>query len=712
VSLNGIAASAMSALKTNSAALSVVANNVSNLNTPGYARRIVNQQTLAAGGQLMGVDIASIQRVTNEFLAQEQLSAGGSAAQYDTMSDLFSQLNGLLGAPGDNQSLATGLTNLSAAFAAASQSPTSSASRTGVLNALNALASSFSSVSGTITGLQKQIDQQAVNSIGGANTLIKQIYDMNNQISTATASGDTASALLDQRDVALNNLAQMMGIKTTTNPDGSVNVATTDGVNLVSNTYAQLSYNGGAQNGAYGNISIQDLNPANGNLIGTPTALDPHLSGGSLKGLIDMRDQVLGGLNQTLGNLAQQTAQAFNAQSNANSSYPPPTSLSGRDTGLLGTDALNFSGKTTIAVTDSTGKLVSRIDVNFAAGTLSVNGGTATSIGSTVGSFAAALNSAMGGNGTASFANGQLSISANGSNGVVVQDDAATPSSRGGAGFSQFFGLNDVFQSQVPSITATGLSASDPSGLAAGGKITLSIKGPDGDIPKNVTVTTTAGQTIGDVVNALNTAMGGAATFTLNSDGSISSATSALYPGYTVNVTGDTTQRGSTNMSFSQIFGLGANAQSMQASAFSVTQAVATDPGRVGFAAPNITAATVPGDVILSAGDNAGAIALQNVINKSRSFGAVDGISAQASSLSDYAATFYQNLATQSNTVTANQTTQDDRLTEAQSRVTSNSGVSLDEELTSLSSFQQAYAAGARILTVVDKLYQTLLDIQ
>jgi len=75
VSLNGIAASAVSALKTNSAALGVVANNVSNLNTAGYARRIVNQQTLSAGGQLMGVDIASVQRVASQFLTQEMLSA-------------------------------------------------------------------------------------------------------------------------------------------------------------------------------------------------------------------------------------------------------------------------------------------------------------------------------------------------------------------------------------------------------------------------------------------------------------------------------------------------------------------------------------------------------------------------------------------------------------------------------------------------------------
>jgi flagellar hook-associated protein 1 FlgK len=80
--------------------------------------------------------------------------------------------------------------------------------------------------------------------------------------------------------------------------------------------------------------------------------------------------------------------------------------------------------------------------------------------------------------------------------------------------------------------------------------------------------------------------------------------------------------------------------------------------------------------------------------------------------LSDYAATFYQNVSTQSNSVTANQTTQDDRLTEAQSRQSSNSGVNLDEELSSLSTYQQSYAAGARMLTVVDQLYQTLLQIQ
>jgi flagellar hook-associated protein 1 FlgK len=628
------------------------------------------------------------------------------------MSGLFSQLNGLLGGPGDNQSLATQMTNLSAAFANASQAPTSSASRTGVTNALNGVAATFSSISGTISALQTQVDQQAVNSISTTNTLIKQIFDMNTQIRTATASGDQASGLLDQRDVALSNLAQVMGIKTSANPDGSVNVSTADGFNLVSNTYATLAYTGSAQNGAYGNITIQDINPANGQMIGSPTALDPHLSSGSLKGLIDMRDQVLGGLSQTLGNLAQQTALAFNGQANANATYPPPTALTGRDTGLLSGDALNFSGKTTLAVTDPSGNLVSRIDVDFGAGTLTVDGGPAAGIGTTVGSFAAALNTALGANGSASFIDGKLAVSASSGNGILVQDDAASPSLRGTTGFSQFFGLNDLFQSQVPSITATGLSAGDSSGLAAGGTINLSLKGPGGDIIKNSSIVTTAGQTVGNVVAALNAALGGAATFTLNPDGSISTATSALYSGYSLNVTGDTTQRGTTGMSFTQIFGLGTNAQAVQAASFNLTQAVRANPALIGFASPAITPASVAGDTIVSAGDNAGAIALQNLITKSQSFRAAGGIAAQTASLSDYTATFYQNISTQSNAITANQTTQDDRLTEANSRVSSVQGVNLDEELTSLSTYQRAYTAGARLLTVVDQLYQTLLQIQ
>jgi flagellar hook-associated protein 1 FlgK len=152
---------------------------------------------------------------------------------------------------------------------------------------------------------------------------------------------------------------------------------------------------------------------------------------------------------------------------------------------------------------------VSRIDVNFSAGTISVNGGAAAPIGTTVTSFTAALNTALGSNGSASFAGGKLSIAATGSNGILVQDNASSPSRRGGEGFSQFFGLNDIFQSQAPSVLTTGLSASDASGPGGGRQDFAFAQGAGRRHRARRVITTTAGQTIGDVVSALNTAMAG-----------------------------------------------------------------------------------------------------------------------------------------------------------------------------------------------------------
>ena len=477
--LNEIMSSALSALQTNTTALRVVSDNVSNVNTTGYARRVVNMGTLSAGGQLAGVDVSSITRVVDQYLNQETLSATSSSALYDTQSSVYDQLNALLGSPGDGTALTSQLSDVQTALGQAALSPTSSASQVGVLNSLQGLAGTISNLSSSLSSLQSQTDSQISSSIGSVNNLLSRVYTLNSQIKTASAAGDTSSALLDQRDLALQNLSQLIDVRTATQPDGRVTVMTQDGVSLVGDTYAQLSYSPSGTSGTYQPIALQNINPSTGQPIGQSQSLDSHLTGGSIKGLIDMRDGALIDLQNELGSFAQGVAQAFNAQHNANSAYPPPTSLDGRDTGLLSTDSLGFTGDTTIAITNSSGVLQHSIAVNFDAGTLSVDGGSATSFTQTVGGFTTALNGALGSNGSASFSDGQLSISATGSNGVVVQDDATTPSARGGVGFSQFFGLNDLFQSAAPSILSTGLSASDASGLASAVKSICRSRAPE-----------------------------------------------------------------------------------------------------------------------------------------------------------------------------------------------------------------------------------------
>ncbi|HVZ69668.1 MAG TPA: flagellar hook-associated protein FlgK [Rhizomicrobium sp.] len=711
MSLNGILSSALTALQTNTAALRVVSNNVANMNTPGYARRVVNQQVLVAGGQLQGVNIADIQRVTDQFLTRETLSANSGAQQYSTQATIFDQLNGMLGKPGDGTALTTQLDNIYAALGSAALAPNASASQQGILNSFQSLASTISNLSTSISGLQQQVDQQVGTSIGTVNSLIQQIYSLNQQIQNATAAGDTSTGLLDQRDTAIQNLSSLIDVRTATQQNGGVVVMTGDGVNLVGDTYAQLSYQPGSSNGTYGPIAISNINPSTGAVVGQSQTLDPHLTSGSIKGLIDMRDGTLSELQQELGNFAQNTALAFNEQANANTAVPPPAVMQGRNTSLLSTDALNFTGKTTIAVADSTGKLVSRIDVDFDTGTLSVDGAGSVGIGSTVGSFVSALNTALGGNGSAVFSNGVLTLSATGGNGIIVQDDATTPSSRAGAGFSNFFGLNDIFRTGAPANTATGLSASDAGGFT-GGSMTFTLKDSNGNIAKQAVVNVTAGMTIGNIISAINTAFGGAATASLGSDGSFSITPASQYAGYRLDVNNDTTQRGTTGMSFTTMFGIGSLQKGALATSFSVNPALVTQPSLMPFAQSNITSASVAGDIIAGPGDNRGLLALQNIQSQDQSFARVGNLGAQVATLGDYAASFYQDTATRSQAVTANATAQGDRLAEAQTRQSQNSGVNLDEELTKMMTYQQAYAAGARMLTVVGQLYDTLLQIQ
>ncbi|MDE2182355.1 MAG: flagellar hook-associated protein FlgK [Alphaproteobacteria bacterium] len=706
MSLTGILGAGLSALQTNSAALRVISNNISNVNTAGYARRLVNLAALTSAGQVSGVQISDVQRVVDEFLNKEMLSASSSASNYDTQSSISDQINAMLGSPGDGTSLTSKLSNVFASLGTAALSPTATSSQGDVLNSLQGLASTISSLSTSLSTLQSQTDSQVANSVTTINNLLTQIFDLNKQIKIASASGNTDSSYLDQLDVAVQSLSQQIDVRATQQPDGSYLVTTLDGTNLVGDTYSQLSYQQGGTNGVYQPVQIQNMNPATMQPIGTPQDFTSHLQGGALKGMITMRDGTLADLQNELGSFAQSVAQAFNAQHNANSAYPPPTSLDGRDTGLLSTDALNFTGKTTIALTDSGGTLQHTIAVDFGAGTISVDGGTATSFGNTIGGFASTLNTALGTvGGSATFANGQLTLSG-GTDGVVVSDqDSANPSSRGGTPFSQFFGLNDLFTSTVPSITATGLSTSDQAG--SNGEIDLQLRDGNGSVLKSASVSITSGMTMSQVVGALNTALNGYASFTLNSDGSMSQTVSSSYPGYNLQVSGDTTARGTTGVSLTALFGIGANQMARQAVGFAVTTDISNDASRLAFAKPDFTTSQIVG-----AGDSTGLQALQNIQLDQQSYTKVGALGSQSVSLGNYAGAFYQDVATRSATIAASKTTQDDRLTEATSRQQSASGVNLDEELSNMMIYQQAYSAGARLLTVADQMFNTLLQIQ
>jgi flagellar hook-associated protein 1 FlgK len=203
--------------------------------------------------------------------------------------------------------------------------------------------------------------------------------------------------------------------------------------------------------------------------------------------------------------------------------------------------------------------------------------------------------------------------------------------------------------------------------------------------------------------------MAGAATFTFNaSDGSITTSPASIYPGYQLQVSNDTTQRGSTGISFTELFGIGANQNARQASGFSVTSAIAAAPSRIAFGQADLSSS----GPVVGSDDTSGLLALQNLESAQQTFAKAGTLGRQVVTLGNYAAGFYQDIATRGVGIASNKAAQDDRLTEAQARQSSVSGVSLDEELSNMVLYQQAYAAGARMLNVADQLFTTLLQIQ
>jgi flagellar hook-associated protein 1 FlgK len=78
--LNSIMSSATSGLIAAQTGLRTVSDNIANVNTAGYVRKVVNQAPLVSAGMGVGVNITGISRAADAFLQRAALTARSSAA--------------------------------------------------------------------------------------------------------------------------------------------------------------------------------------------------------------------------------------------------------------------------------------------------------------------------------------------------------------------------------------------------------------------------------------------------------------------------------------------------------------------------------------------------------------------------------------------------------------------------------------------------------
>src|SRR5690606_22228681 len=125
-SIMNIATSGMNAAQTQ---LRVVSDNVSNVNTPGYIRKVADQQSWASQGTGAGVEIARIRLATDRFLQAASLTAGADAGRQAVRYVLYDQIQSLFGDPGADSGFFSQIDSIFSAFTAAAENATSGALR-------------------------------------------------------------------------------------------------------------------------------------------------------------------------------------------------------------------------------------------------------------------------------------------------------------------------------------------------------------------------------------------------------------------------------------------------------------------------------------------------------------------------------------------------------------------------------------------------------
>jgi len=703
MSLNAIMNTATSGLATAQTQLRVVSDNVSNVNTPGYVRKVAEQRTLTSQGMGAGVEVARIRLATDRFLQAASLNAGAESARMGVRHELYDRIQSLFGDPGGDTGFFSQVDGAFAAFAAGAEDPASSPRRQDALFRTQALFDEAGRIAKQIQAVREDADSRIQSAVERANGLLEQIEGLNLEIARATAVDGDASGAETAQAALIGQLAELVDIRVSARSVGGVSIRTGTGTLLAGQGAATLGYNrAGTITGETAFNEIWVTEPG-----GQKRSLLDNITSGEIKGLVELRDVEAPAAAERLAELVSHVADELNRAHNANSAVPAPPSLRGRNVGQTFEAAIaGFSGQSTVAVTNAAGVIQARADIAFSGATMTVNGAAATPA-----SFLAVLNAQLGGAATASFTDGRLTIAATGANGVAVADDAADPSGKAGRGFSHYFGLNDLISTDRPAFYDNGLTAASPHGFTAGQTLTLRFTGETGSRLRDLQVAVPAGGTVGNLVTALNdpaTGIGRFGSFSLAGDGSLS-FTGYGNPAPTLSVLEDRTTQTPSGVSVTALFGIGGGARASRADGFTLRADIRQSPSRLALAQLNLSAAV--GVQALSVGDGRGGLALADAGERAANFQPAGGSSGGSLSVSRYAAELSGEIGAKAAAAKNRMETAEALYSEAGARQTAHEGVNLDEELVLMTTYQQAFNASARLIQAARDMYDTLMGM-
>ncbi len=222
-------------------ALYTTGNNIANANTPGYSRQRVNfvQSTAipAPGinraqvpGQMgTGVEMGSIQRVRESFIDIQYRGENNKLGYWDSKANALSKMEDIVNEPSTN-GLAATMSQFWQSLQDLSVNPENEGARAVVLQRGLAVTETFHYMHDSIQSIKDDLGNEISVSTVDMNSILKQINEVNKQISEIEPHGYLPNDLYDQRDQLVDQLSNYVNVSVERVSSGGQSLAQAEGL--------------------------------------------------------------------------------------------------------------------------------------------------------------------------------------------------------------------------------------------------------------------------------------------------------------------------------------------------------------------------------------------------------------------------------------------------------------------------------------------------
>jgi flagellar hook-associated protein 1 FlgK len=233
MSISSALSSALSGLTATSRMAEVAASNVSNALTEGYARREVGLASRVIGMTGVGVSVTGVTRHVDRAVLHDLRLSSASLGSRDTTKEFLLQIEKTLGTADLESSLTGRIAGFEKALIEAAARPESEARLASVVDAARWLTQGLQDVSTQIQQSRQAADASIGQQVDQMNSALAGVAEINLKIRAATVAGRDTTALMDQRQQLIDQIAGAVPLREVAHDNGQIALFTMGGAVLL-----------------------------------------------------------------------------------------------------------------------------------------------------------------------------------------------------------------------------------------------------------------------------------------------------------------------------------------------------------------------------------------------------------------------------------------------------------------------------------------------